>query len=134
MFLFCVWSCNNDDDQDDSVSQCDYNVIIDGDQYAEASPNDYDIANAEIIDDCLKITIRSGGCDGESWEVMLVSDYPLAFGDSFGANVGLKLTNTEDCEAYITKSFSFDLSVIHNNNTDGVITLDGWDGTLQISN
>jgi len=126
-------SCNNDDNSD-SISSCDFETIIDGDLYIMASESSYDVTNAIVTADCLEITIGSSGCDGETWEVLLVSDYPLAFGDNFGASLSLKLTSNEDCEAYLIRTYSFDLSVIHNNNQDGVISLDGWDETLNVSN
>lgn len=123
-------SCNNDDD----ASDCDFDTIIDLGLYELPSPSLYTILNAEIDDDCLEITFGASGCDGESWEVQLVSDFPLVAGSTGGANLSLKLMNLEVCTAYFIKIHSFDLSDIHGDNMRTIFSLEGWEGLLQIDN
>ncbi len=131
VFVF-MFSCNNNDDA--STSECDFNIVIDGELYEEPSPSTYNVANAAFYENCLEITFSSGGCDGESWEVELISDYPIVFGNNITAAISLKLTNSELYEAYITKSYSFDLSDIHGDNTHTVFVLEGWEGELEVNN
>lgn len=130
--LVLIYSCNNDDDA--NASDCDFDTIIDLNLFEVPSPSFYTILNAEIDDDCLEITFGASGCDGESWEVQLVSDFPLVAGSTGGANLSLKLTNPEVCAAYFTKTYSFDLSDIHGDNLTTMFNLEDWDGLLQIDN
>ena len=138
LFGFCIFtlvfvpSCNNDNNDDNSTSECDFDTIIDLDLYEVPSPGFYTILNAEIEDECLAITFGASGCDGESWEVQLVSDFPIVAGWTGGANLSLKLTNPEVCAAYFTKTYSFDLSDIHGDNISTMFSLEGWEGSLQI--
>lgn len=132
--LFFALSCNNDNDDDNSTSECDFDTIIDLDLYEVPSPSFYTILNAEIEDECLAVTFGASGCDGESWEVQLVSDFPIVAGSSGESNLSLKLTNPEVCAAYFTKTYSFGLSVIHGNHIRTMFSLEGWEGLLQIEN
>ncbi len=128
------FSCSNDDDNNNIESSCDFDVIIDEQWFEEPSPSAYTITNAEINDICLEITIGSSGCDGSTWETILVSDLPVEAGGTGGSALSLKLTNLEICDAYFTRTFSFDLSIISEGNTNTVFGLEGWEGTLEISN
>jgi hypothetical protein len=130
--LLVLVSCQSDDNS--SVSECDFNVIIDGDLFELPSPSPYTVVNAEISDDCLEITIGSSGCDGNSWEVDLISNYPITNDFTIGADLSLKLVNLELCEAYITSAYSFNLSEISDDNLNAVFNLEGWNGALLITN
>lgn len=132
-FFGLLLSCNSDDDNNND-SVCDYVVVIDQQLYEEASPSAYTITNAEINDDCLVITIGASGCDGGSWQTTLVSDLPVEAGGTGGSALSLKLTNLEVCEAYLTRTFSFDLSIISDENINTVFGLEGWEGTLEVFN
>ena len=76
-----------------------------------------------FYDSSLGITFSSGGCDGESWEVESISDYPIVLGNNLAAALSLKLINIELYKAYITKSYRFDLSDIHGDNIHTVFVL-----------
>ncbi|BAO76334.1 hypothetical protein [Winogradskyella sp. PG-2] len=131
--LLSFISCNNDDDSD-ARSQCDFEIIIDLDQYEIPSPSVYTIIDAQINENCLEITIGASGCDGESWDVELVSDFPLVAGDSGGSNLSLKLRNSEVCAAYFTRTFSFDTTELLGDLTSMSFVLEGWGGMLEVSN
>lgn len=127
-------SCSNDDDNSNIESSCDFDVIIDEQLFEEPSPSVYSIVNAEINGNCLEIEIGASGCNANSWVVFLVSDLPVEAGGTGGSALSLKLTNTEVCEVYFTRIYSFDLSVIADENTNTVFGLEGWEGILEISN
>jgi hypothetical protein len=134
--VVCVlffYACNNDDNGDTNM-QCDFTTIIDLDAYEIPSPSTYAIINAEVNENCLKITIGASGCDPMNWDVELASDYPLVAGDIGGANIGLKLTNIEVCLAYFETTYSFDLSELLEGVTSINLNLDGWNGSLVASN
>lgn len=129
--LLLLLSCSNDDN---SNTSCEFNTIIDGDRYSEPSPSSYTIENAQIVNTCLEITIGASGCDASTWEAVLISDFPLEGSGIGGSNLSVKLTNLEICLAYFLRSYSFDLSEIHGNNSSTVFELEGWEGSLEISN
>lgn len=131
--VFFMFSCSDDDDGA-SVSECDFNSIVDGSLFEVPSPNAYVISNAEINEDCIEITIQSGGCSGDSWEVDLISNYPISNGFTNNAVLSLKLVDLELCEAYISKTYSFDLSEIHDESMNTIFSVEGWDETFQITN
>jgi len=130
--LVFIVSCNNDDDE--SNSECDFNTIVDLELYEEPSPSTYTIVDAEINGSCLEITIGASGCDGQNWNVNLVSDYPISVMDFASSNISLKLTNPEICLAYFTNTYSFDISELTEGLSRFSFMLEGWDSTLEYLN
>jgi len=109
----CYTGCTGDPDLE---MQCTQQVIIDNEQFLAAESNDYNIVNAVITEDCLTLSLRASGCDGESWVVELYdSDEILTASDGDTTPrrmLRLVLQNPELCEALITKDYSFDISNI----------------------
>ncbi|EDP71605.1 hypothetical protein FBALC1_03937 [Flavobacteriales bacterium ALC-1] len=128
--LVFVNSCDNDDDA--SNSECDFNIIADENLYAEPSPSDYNISNAEINEDCLEITIQASGCSGSTWEVDLISNITPSIGFTRTIYLSLKLTNLEACAVFITKTYSFDISHLRNEFITTFISIEGWDDTIEV--
>lgn len=130
--IFLVLSCSDDDEV--TTSACDFNITIDEERYLAPSPSVYNVSNAKINGDCLEITIQASGCSGDSWEIGLFSNYAITNGFTTYVAFSLKLKNLELCEAYLTKTYSFDLSETIGNTTDTHISVDGWNDVLQITN
>ena len=132
LLAFILLACNTDDG--DLVLPCDFTAFIDLDLYNEPSQSEFAIESAQINDNCLDITFSASGCDGVSWVVQLVSDIPLQAGDFGGANLSLKFTNPEVCEAYITKTYSFSV-LDYLNGLEGIsFNLQGWEEPLTFVN
>ena len=100
------------------------------DQINETPTDSYTIQSAVLDDKCLTVEVAAGGCDGESWEAqMLIS--PLV-AESYPPQAGIKLIfdDNEDCEAWVTRSFSFDLSALDSIADRVWVRLEGFDAVL----
>ena len=95
------------------------------------TPTDPYIIQSAVIDDkCLMVEVSAGGCDGESWGAqMLIS--PLV-AESLPPQAGIKLIfdDDEECEAFITKTFYFDLSQLDSISDKVWVRLEGFDDVL----
>lgn len=107
-------NCDKDDtskeDPKPNNSSCDASVVIDTDLYDSANSDQITINNYEVQDDCLKINFSSGGCDGNSWQLTLVSSGLVLYSNPPQMHLRFNFENSELCEAYLTKDKSFDLS------------------------
>ncbi|MDR6300136.1 hypothetical protein [Mesonia maritima] len=106
-------SCSNDDDKNNqkgNSSTCDFKTLVSSSQYKNAPSDQLEINSLEINDDCLKIEFRSGGCDGDTWEVKLIDSEGVLESYPPQRNLRLSLKNEELCDAYITKEVTFDIS------------------------
>lgn len=104
-------ACNKDNNTiKPSNSICDFETIVSSVAYRDA-PLDYLVINSlEIIDDCLVVAFSASGCDGNTWVVKLVDSEEIFESYPPQRNLKLSLSNQEDCEAFITKEMSFDIS------------------------
>lgn len=104
-------ACSNDDGRiNPNNSTCDFGTIVSSVEYRDA-PLDYLVINSlEIMDDCLVVVFSASGCDGNTWEVKLVDSEEIFESNPPQRNLKLFLKNQEDCEAFITKEMSFDIS------------------------
>ena len=106
-------SCSNDDDKNNqkgNSNTCDFKTLVSSSQYKNAPSDQLEINSLEINDDCLKIEFRSGGCDGDTWEVKLIDSEGVLESYPPQRNLRLSLKNEELCDAYITKEVTFDIS------------------------
>lgn len=126
-------ACDNDDDNSATVNPCGLNTVIDIDQYNQPSPSAYFISNVQVNEGCLEITISGSGCDGSTWVANLFSTPPITNGYDSNSSLSLKLTNIELCEAVITKTYSFNLSSIANDDTHWTFNLEGWQDLIEYS-
>lgn len=103
LFLF---SCEDSNDS----NFCDFETVVDAEQYETSPSDELDINSLEIVDNCLKINFSSSGCSGDSWEIKLIDSSQIMESYPPQRNVKLSLKNEELCLAYITKEISFDIS------------------------
>lgn len=102
-----ISGCNKDDDN--SIN-CEISTLISSEAY-ENEPSDLiTINNLEINGNCLKINFSAGGCNGNSWEVLLIASEETSKSIPAQRNLRLSLKNEELCYAYITKELTFDIS------------------------
>ncbi len=106
-------SCDDDESPDTNPSNdCDQQILISDSLYTVAPADTLAIDSFYIVDDCLNIRFGASGCDGESWELELLSgEYMPNISGTFPYyDVRLSLLDQEDCEAFITQEVSYDIS------------------------
>lgn len=128
-FIFLAFmSCDKKEDSTDCDDTLITSPIID-----VAYPNDdVTIISASITEDCLSIKYGASGCDGNSWDVELLDANKVDGISNPQITLRLSLDNKEECEAYITKERSFDISVIQVDDLNQVqFILMGYDELLE---
>jgi len=89
---------------------CDFETVISTEQYANAPSDQLTINSLDINDNCLKINFSSVGCSGDTWVLKLIDSGDILESLPPQRNLRLSLKNEEECEAFITKELSFDIS------------------------
>lgn len=102
----------NDDTIALPANNCDAGIIINEAVFENSTSNYYNSINAEIIDDCLLITVTASGCSGESWEMSLIDSGNIAESSPPQRHLKFILINNESCLAIVGKTQSFDLSAL----------------------
>jgi hypothetical protein len=108
--LLCFLSCNSDDSTNPNPNECDFDTIINGEMYASAPSDELTINNLILEDNCLRINFSAGGCSGSTWKVKLIDSGGVGESNPPQRFLKLSLKNEEDCEAYITKELTFDIT------------------------
>ena len=105
-----------DDDWDDEVvdftygqTDCDQNVIISANEYANAPNDPFSIIDMNIVNDCLKIKFTASGCSGDTWIVKLIDAGDITGQDLLNRTLRLSLDDREECEALPVKEVSFNI-------------------------
>ncbi|MEQ8627567.1 hypothetical protein [Ekhidna sp.] len=124
LFMIVIGSCVSDDGNDQSSG-----VIIKESIYAQTETDNYTITEASIEGDILNVTIQSSGCDGSLWEAKLVDSGAIAESYPVQRFAKVSLTNTEMCDAIVTRSFTFDITPLRVED-QLYLNLEGWDGQL----
>lgn len=109
LLVMTILSCSSDDDSN-NTTDCDSETLVSAEQFINAASDELEINNLEINDDCLKINFSSGGCDGDTWEVLLIDSEAILESLPPQRNLRLSLKNEEACEAFITRELTFDIS------------------------
>ena len=109
LFAVGTFTACNDEQEDDNLLTCDQQTIINATEYQTATSEPVSIDSLEITGNCLSVTLSSGGCDGNSWQVRLVDSGSIAESLPPQRSLKLLLENQEVCLAYITKTISFDI-------------------------
>ncbi|WP_100614707.1 hypothetical protein [Confluentibacter citreus] len=108
VLYLAVLGCNKDDE--DYSIDCEFSTIISSEEYKNAPSDLITINSLKINGDCLKINFSAGGCNGNSWEVILIDSGETSKLLPAQRNLRLSLKNDELCYAYITKELTFDIS------------------------
>ena len=139
LFILCAvsgifFSSCSDDDNNNPVSDCDKNIIVNEERFAQTSTDNYGIENVVLNENCLKITFGSSGCDSNSWEINLVASEMVVETSPVQHFLKIDLFNPEDCTAFIQKTISFDISDLQSSNENQVqLNIDGWDDNILYS-
>lgn len=116
--------------EDDMSSDCGPEVILSS-NYPSIQTDPYTVVSAAIEDTCLEVTISASGCDGQQWEAALygaegvIQVFPPTF------PIKLSFSDTEDCEAIVQKTFSFDLSSLTDSYYQFYVALEGYEPILE---
>lgn len=106
--VFCVvvlaLSCESNEIDPPDINA---RTIIDAELYNELSG--FDVVDAEIIGDMLKISIVSSGCDGNTWVARLICTGGVIKTNPPKREVKIEFTSKELCNAMVSKEFVFDL-------------------------
>lgn len=111
------------------LEKCSSSVIVNEAIYGALLASNYDIIDTSISGDCLTVTIGASGCDGSSWIVNLVASEKIALSNPPMQNMKLSLNNSELCDAYLKRSFMFDLSPLKQSE-EFILVLSGWDSQI----
>ncbi|EHQ02139.1 hypothetical protein [Gillisia limnaea] len=123
IIIFLIISCDKNDDNPVECSEsgnCDKCIIINSDLYNLTNTDNYTIQNITVNQDCLEIEFGSSGCDGNSWEIDLVDLGGISETAVPQRDLKLRLINIEECEAFITRTISFNLEPLQLGNYEAI--------------
>ncbi|MBT8257461.1 MAG: hypothetical protein KJO49_03245 [Bacteroidia bacterium] len=125
--LLGIVSCKNDDD---NALNCNNELLISSFQYSNADGQMFEINDLGIEGDILTIQLSSGGCNGDSWQLCLIDSGAIM--ESFPPQRQLRfvLRNNENCLAYITRSYSFNISELQTETNSVVLHFNGYNDSL----
>ncbi len=112
-------TCEEEDFYNEEV--CDKMTLVDENVYADLESDDFNLINAEIINNCINITVGASGCDGNSWVFNLIDSGAVAESSPEQRYLKLQLLNGELCDAYFEKTISFNLTPLQINGSHEII-------------
>ncbi|WP_298498084.1 hypothetical protein [uncultured Algibacter sp.] len=119
------------EEDDDYLSVCDNLVIIDESYYNTFDSGNFTFIDAEVIDNCLSVTISASGCDGNSWAYNLVDSGSIAESLPEQRYLKLELLNEEACLAVFKRTVSFDLTPIKIEGSNEIIlNIEGFESSI----
>jgi len=124
-------SCTNNDDP--SANECDFQTLISGGLYVNAPSDELVINSLDISNDCLRINFSASGCSGDTWEIQLIDSEAILESLPPQRNLRLSLKNEEDCEAFITKEYTFDISNLQVQNNQVYLNIVNADESILYS-
>jgi len=109
-----------------ATGECGPLAII-SDEFDSKESDDFTITSVALDGACLSIEVSAGGCDGESWTAELLIAEMVAL--SYPPQVGIRLVLDDDelCEAFIRRTFQFDLSALDEISDRAYVRLQGWE-------
>lgn len=124
-----ILSCGKEDDST-PLEPCDKPAIEDQSRFNGTQTNHYTISTARIYQDCLEVEIRSGGCDGNSWNMELIDSGTVVDSDQVQRYLRISLENDELCEVLVSSKISFNLTPLRRDGKPISFQLEGWDTPL----
>ena len=122
--ILLIFGCDKNEDNKiiecEESNNCDKCILIDRDLYFQTNTDNYTIMIIQVNQDCLEIEFGSSGCDGNSWEIELIDLGAISETAIPQRNLKLKLINNEDCEAFITRTISFNLNPLQLDNYEEI--------------
>ncbi|MBB4079786.1 hypothetical protein GGR28_002413 [Lewinella aquimaris] len=129
-------ACNDDDDNAFRLA-CGPDIQI-VDVIVEREFDDFHLDSARVTDLCLEVTISASGCGSQGWTLDLITFGEVA--ESYPTQTSARLLFDDGvadgdftCAAYITETYTFDLSPYLTPGTlPTVLSLTGTETTLSI--
>lgn len=110
-FFFLNSTCSDDGgDEIGRTTQCDLYVEVNEFKYNSEETSGGTIDNVNINGDCLTVNYGASGCDGNTWQAMLIDAGVIMESFPPQRNVRFVLKNEEACLAYFQKATSFDIT------------------------
>ena len=128
LILSTTFSCQESENQ--SIT-CDKTVIIDNNLYKNGPDGYFFFNDVYIEDDCLIIEFSASGCSGESWELALFDAGVVKESYPVQRDIRMSLKNNEDCLAIFTRTVSFNLIPLRNDDPRIYLNLKDWDELLE---
>lgn len=132
ILIFAACSKNEDNEQSRSVNGCDKVATSQVVNIASLDQPAISVLEAEYSEGCLNINVQyGGGCEEHVINLSLIPAPSLpASADVFEAFVLHE--STDQCEALITETVSFDISQIYDGQRDASIMFNGSDVVVEI--
>ncbi len=111
--------------------RCEKSTVIDHHEFSSPENKQYQIEDAKITGDCLKISFSASGCSGDTWDVHLVESGIVNQSSPTKRYLKLSLENSESCEALLLKEVSFNLRQLQLNSSVIVFKLQGYDEEIE---
>ncbi len=132
--LGVLFSCSSTDDAPVLYEgDCDFQTLINPTLFENANSDFFVASNPSIEADCLRIEVSSSGCNGENWQIKLVDAGVVLESFPPQRNLRFVFENTEDCEAFITREFSFDVAVLQVDGNQVNLTVEGFQQPIAYS-
>jgi len=128
--IFAISSCNNNDDN--FVQLTNSNEIRVNDNLYSAAPNDdFEIIQANVVNDNLNVTILyGGGCGNVIYDLIAPSDFIGS--NPLEKNMRLAFSDKDNCEALIELELSFSIEQIQVTESDQIIiNLERWENQIE---
>jgi hypothetical protein len=127
--IFLNQSCDNNTAVDVN-NNCDFEVEIDANKYTNEISDEFTINDISLNEECLVINYSGSGCDGNSWNLQLIDSGEIAESEPLQRFLRIVMEDNEDCEAYLTKEISFDISSLKDGNEVYILNFQDYDQTI----
>tara|TARA_B100001146_G_scaffold127303_1_gene111686 strand:+ start:130 stop:534 length:405 start_codon:yes stop_codon:yes gene_type:complete len=116
-------ACQNCEDDDGSTTlvDCNLNTTVSSLAYQNTTSSPVTISFYEITENCLALDYTASGCDGSSWEVLLIASEDILEANQPQRNLKFILNNQEICTAVIQQEMTFDITNLQVANNNSVL-------------
>ncbi len=130
ILLSIIFSSCEENKVNDLFNSNSNSVIIDNELFSYTTSENFSISNVELDNDLLKISIASSGCNGETFKTILIDANVILESLPPQRQIRLILEKNEDCEALISKTFTFDITPLKEHYSEVILNLEGWQNQI----
>ena len=126
----CFFACG----EEESPQTCGAAIAINDQRYDAVKSDQFSILSAILNESCLSVTINSSGCDGDRWGHDVVASTAIAESWPVQRYIKIEFSNSEECDAVITKEVMFDLSTLQlSEYQEMIINLEGFEDQISFT-
>ena len=107
LIAMALMACDEENEKPQNI--CNRDVIISATEYKSAPNDPLTISKLEMDGDSLRISFRSSGCSGNTWELKLIDAGIIMESYPPQRNLRLSLKNEEVCDAVISKEVAYNI-------------------------